>query len=162
MVHAEAPVWDGREWHCRVAVREGVYERADYPVTLTYLGPIAGAEDSAALLDAIRRVVEGVVAAHLWKGALAPAGMLVNWREQQDERFAGQGLDAVRALADWVDARVGRMSHADGHGYYHARDRQPTMKYGKDQDGNPPAVAGRELGACESPVLTQPALASSA
>lgn len=157
MVRAETPVWDGREWHCRVAVREGVYQRADYPVTITYLGPVADAEDGAVLVDAIRRVVEGVVAAHLWKGSLAPAGMLVNWREQQDERFAGQGLDAVRALAHWVDDRVGRMSHADGHGYYHARDRRPTMN--RPQAPEVPDSAAGEL---ERATPAQPVLAPSA
>ncbi|MDA8200621.1 MAG: hypothetical protein M0Z54_14570 [Thermaerobacter sp.] len=153
MIRAETPVWTGREWHCRVAVREGVYQRADYPVTITYLGPVADGEDRAALLDALRRVVEGMVAAHLWKGSLAPAGMLVNWREQQDERFAGKGLDAVRALADWLDGRVGRMSHADGHGYYHARDRRPTMSERKAPEGAASSAAEIERATPVQPVL---------
>lgn len=144
MVRAEAPVWDGREWHCRVAVREGVYQRAHYPVTITYLGPVADEDEGEALLEAIRRVVEAVVQAHMWKGSLAPAGMLVNWREQQDEHFAGKGLDVVRELADWVDGRVGRMSHADGHGYYHARDRRPSPGFSAAPEVSDRGAAGLE------------------
>lgn len=124
MVRAEAPVWDGHEWHCRVAVRAGVYQRTDYPVTITYLGPVVDGEEGAAVIEAIGRLIEAVVEAHLWKGSLAPAGMLVNWRQQQEGGFGGDGLEPVRDLAARVDARVGRMSHADGHGYYHARDRR--------------------------------------
>ena len=121
---AHTPEWSGAEWAARVDVREGVYQRAGYPVTVTYLGPgPAGAAETR------RQVVEALVRVHLRKGALAPGGMLVNWRHTQDGAFGQDGLDTVRPLMAALGPQLALMSHGYGHGYYLPRQpREPRIR----------------------------------
>ncbi len=124
MIWAHTPKWTGAEWVARVDVREGVYQRSGYPVTVTYLGP--GPADAA---ETLRQVVEALVRLHLRKGGLAPGGMLVNWRHTQDGAFGQDGLDTVRPLMAALDQQLALMSHCDGHGYYHRRQpRGPRIR----------------------------------
>ena len=111
--------WDGRQWLIRAAVDEGVYHRAAYPVTLTYLGPIPSGTRHGEIKLALERVLLDVLKAHLKKGSLPPGGMLVNWRRLLDHRFVGDGLEGVADLATFVDREVGTVMQGEGHGYFH-------------------------------------------
>lgn len=111
--------WDGRVWHADVAVQHGVYRRPHYPVTVTYLGPLA----NPGLVADLGQVVVALVRVHLLKGSLPPGGLLVNLRQVYTyavhHRFAA-GWDAGDL------ARLSRLleltppvARGEGHGYYH-------------------------------------------
>jgi hypothetical protein len=119
MIRVTACEWDGRQWNIRADVDEGVYHRRAYPVTLTYLGPIPPGADAPVLRAALESVMLDVIRMHLKKGALHPAGMLVNWRFLVDGAFSGDGLDDTRAQAHLLDSRIGPVFRGEGHGYYH-------------------------------------------
>jgi hypothetical protein len=119
--------WTGREWHITVDVREGVYRRIDYPVTLTYLGPLPEGDRGRTLREALRTVMTAAVRAHMRKGSLPPGGLLLNWRRLIDEAFRGDGLDGVRDLANEIDQAVGTVAFAEGHGYFHPFHRERRL-----------------------------------
>ncbi len=126
MVKMKDAVWTGGEWRLRFQVREGVYHEEAYPVTLTCLGPIDGADAAADHLHALlAEVVEGLVRRQIRLGSLPPRGMLSNWREIMDRSFGADRLGPIWSLMEILDGSLGLMIGTSRHGYYRARTRRP-------------------------------------